>query len=183
MLMSILTKVYCKLIRCCKLDFSCCNPSVSSAVIAVFAIFKFGFIIIEAYSSLGWKEPVIKYNPLRWAGSSSTRTSCSEPCPSWPWMFPGHLSPLWAICDYLSCDRRYWWPFSAHSGCQSVAGSDHFSQWWTVITEKQRALTSECKLLLLHSSSPAGYSLCRLLFWGKEMQKAVTASCQLQVHN
>ena len=28
-------------------------------------------------------------SPLQWAGTSSTRSSCSEPYPTWPGMFPG----------------------------------------------------------------------------------------------
>jgi len=41
---------------------------------------------------------------LQWAGTSSTRPGCSEPCPTWPWMFPGmgHLPPLWATRSSVS---------------------------------------------------------------------------------
>jgi len=34
--------------------------------------------------------------PVQWAGTSSTRWSCSEPCQIWPWILPemGHLPHL-----------------------------------------------------------------------------------------
>jgi len=42
--------------------------------------------------------------PLQRAGTSSTRPSCSEPRPTWPWMFPGMGPPLplWATCASVS---------------------------------------------------------------------------------
>lgn len=28
-------------------------------------------------------------DPLQWSGTSPTRSTCSDPWPTWPWMFPG----------------------------------------------------------------------------------------------
>ena len=43
-------------------------------------------------------------NRLPWAGTSSTRPGCSEPRPTWPWVFPGMglALRLWAICFSVS---------------------------------------------------------------------------------
>jgi len=60
----------------------------------------------ESWNGLGWKGPLkaIQSNPLQWAGTSSTTSGCSEPHPTWPWMFPGmgHRPPLWATCARVS---------------------------------------------------------------------------------
>ena len=42
--------------------------------------------------------------PLQWAGPSSPGSGCTEPCPTWPGMFPGmgHRPPLWATCVRVS---------------------------------------------------------------------------------
>lgn len=40
-----------------------------------------------------WVGKTFKGHPvqhsLQWAGTSSTGSRCSEPCQTWPWMFPG----------------------------------------------------------------------------------------------
>ena len=48
--------------------------------------------------SISLKGHLVSPTPLQWAGTSSSRSGCSEPRPNWPWMFPGmgHLLPLWA---------------------------------------------------------------------------------------
>lgn len=60
---------------------------------------------IPWYNSLGCKghSKVIQFNP--WNGTSSTRLVCSDPRPTWPWMFPGVEAPLptlWEICSSAS---------------------------------------------------------------------------------
>ena len=41
---------------------------------------------------------------LPWAGTPSTRPSCSKPHPAWPWTLlgTGHLQLLWATCSSVS---------------------------------------------------------------------------------
>jgi len=61
---------------------------------------------IEPQKGSGGKGP-LKHtwsNPLPQAGTSSTRSGCSEPPPAWPGMFPqmGHQPPLWATCASAS---------------------------------------------------------------------------------
>ena len=56
-----------------------------------------------------WKGPfkVTQSNLLPWAGTSPTRSGCSEPRPTWPGMVPGmgHLPPRWATWASRSCLR------------------------------------------------------------------------------
>jgi len=39
--------------------------------------------------------------PLPWAGTYFTRSSCSKPCPTWPWTLPvtGHPQLRW-VSEY-----------------------------------------------------------------------------------
>ena len=52
-------------------------------------------------NGLGWKGPL---KVLLWAGISFARPGCSEPCPTWPWMFPGmgYLPSPWETCSSVS---------------------------------------------------------------------------------
>jgi len=60
----------------------------------------------ESQHGLGWKGPfkAILSQPLPQAGTSSTGSGCSEPCPTWPGTLPGtgHRPPLWAVSASVS---------------------------------------------------------------------------------
>ena len=60
--------------------------------------------IIEYFGLEGTFKGRLVQPPLQWVGTSSTRSGCSEPRPTWPWMFPGmgHLPPLWATWSSVS---------------------------------------------------------------------------------
>ena len=50
--------------------------------------------IIERFGLEGTFRDLLAQPPLQWAGTPSTGSGCSEPCPTWPGMFPGMGSPL-----------------------------------------------------------------------------------------
>jgi len=77
------------------------SPVPTVGTLRLFALLCFCYSsmkirIIEQSGLEGTLKGHLAQHPPQWAGRPSTRSGCSEPHPTWPWMFQGwgiyHLS-------------------------------------------------------------------------------------------
>jgi len=81
------------------------------------------FPCLESQNGLGSKGPQwsSSFNPLLYAGSTTSRPGCPEPHPAWPWMPPGmgHPQPPWATCSCVFRKTVAWY------GVKSITGKNN----------------------------------------------------------